>query len=275
MDTFTALTFRSVAFYAGTEDIRKVDGYVTLHGQQDFAFPVGDSEQLRALVLHSDWANTEAKCAYFFRDPNNPLFFATNFNTNSKASEIQNITTVEFWHLQGAIPSSVQISWNARSSMNRITNNPENIILVGWNKSTQQWDSLGGTAVGDLTQGFVNSNRFVPDDYEILTFGAIDKPEFIADLPNYLLTPNDDGINDFLEISELGQSRNNLVRIYDRYGVLVFKRANYVDEFNGYATEGDLVINRDKGLPSGVYFYLVSMHDLGKEYQGYLYLAKN
>ena len=274
-DSFTTLTFQSDAFYAGAGDIRKVDGYVTFHGQQNFVFPVGDSDQLRPLVIHSEDVNPEAKCAYFFEDPNNTVFFTTNFNTNVKASEIENITTLEFWNLQGSVPSTVQISWNARSSIHRITNNPENIIIVGWNKSTHQWDSLGGVAIGDLVQGFVISNHFVPDDYEVLTFGTINESEIIVDLPNSLLTPNGDGINDFLEISELEQSPNNLVRVYDRNGLLVFKRTNYVNEFEGYATEGDVVINRSKGLPSGVYFYLVNMHDLGTEYQGYLYLAKN
>ena len=36
----------------------------------------------------------------------------------------------------------------------------------------------------------------------------------------------------------------------------------------------NLVINREAGLPGGIYFYIVTMYDLGYEFQGFLYLAQ-
>ncbi len=272
---FTSLSFRSDAFHVGAADIGKVDGYVTMYDQQNFVFPVGDTEQLRPLVLHSEYENQMATCAYYVGDPNDPKFLSMSFNTDSKESGIRNISTREFWHLQGTVPSTVQISWNPRSAMDFLTGDVDEIVLVGWHRSTRQWENLGGNAIGDLAQGFVVSGHFIPEEYEVITFGTSYGPEFIADLPNYLVTPNGDGINDFLEIPELGLFPNNHVRIYDRYGLIVFEKSNYTNEFKGYATEGNMVINRSKGLPSGVYFYLVSIPDSGMEHQGFLYLRNN
>lgn len=263
------------AFHTGSRDISKVNGYVTIHEKRDFIFPIGDSEQMRPLVLHSEAENPTAACAYFFEDPNNPTFLSSSFNTNIKEFGITSVGTSEFWHLQGTVPSTVQIAWNPRSAMDLLTEDVTQVILVGWHKSTHQWKTLGGNAIGDLTQGFVASEPFNPQDYEVITFGTSNKPQFIVDLPNYLLTPNGDGINDFLEISELELSPNNQLRIYDRNGLLVFEKTNYTNQFDGYATEGDVVIDRNRGLPSGVYFYLIDLHDLGIEHQGFLYLAND
>lgn len=262
-----SLTFGQDAFHTGAGDMAKVDGHVTVKNQQNFIFPVGDREQLRPLILEPENNNSISSCAYFYEDP--------NWAINAKDAVLQRISNREFWRLEGSVPSSVQLSWNERSTISLLTDNIGAIVIVGWSKSNRQWESLGGTAVGDLSQGVAESDSFVPDDYEALTFGSVNVPKEMMDLPNYLLTPNGDGINDFLKIDELEQSPRNQLRIYDRNGMLVFQKENYTNEFNGYANKGDVVINRGNGLPSGVYFYLVQLHDLGLEYQGYLYLANN
>jgi gliding motility-associated-like protein len=93
-------------------------------------------------------------------------------------------------------------------------------------------------------------------------------------LDNYLLTPNNDGINDVLVIEELELSPNNTIQIYDRNGLKVFELNNYTDEFNGFSNIDNLVINREQGLPRGVYFYLINMIDLGLNYQGFLVIER-
>ena len=80
-------------------------------------------------------------------------------------------------------------------------------------------------AVGDLSTGFVASETFVPDDYEALTFGTMDVPADFLTLENYLVTANGDGINDVLIIPELLElSPNNHLKIYNRFGSLVFEQ---------------------------------------------------
>ena len=270
------LNFLQSAFYTGSSDMSKVDGYAAITDQQNFTFPVGDGQQLRPLILESSAVNTLAKCAYFFEDPNNPSTFTTSFNTDTKANGMGAISTTEFWRIEGSVPSTIRISWNQRSAINALVTDVTTLSVVGWQKTTNQWVTIGSSGtIGDLDQGFVSSASFVPDEYEIITFGSgFGQPTELLDLENYLVTPNGDGINDALVIPELDQSPNNNVKIFDRFGLKIFEMDNYTNQFTGFATSGTMVYAKDKGLPSGVYFYIASLHDLGLDFQGFLYLTR-
>ena len=98
--------------------------------------------------------------------------------------------------------------------------------------------------------------------------------EELLTLDNYYVSPNGDGINDFLEIPELELSPNNRLEIYDRRGLKVFQMDNYQNEFTGISNVDNLVLNRNIGLPEGLYFYIVSMDDLGLNFQGFLFLER-
>ena len=115
---------------------------------------------------------------------------------------------------------------------------------------------------------------FNPDEFVLITFGSLGVAEEVFDLPNYYLSPNGDGLNDFLVIEELVDSPNNELLIYDRRGLLVFEASNYQSTFNGFSNTDNLVLDREAGLPEGVYFYVVRLLDLGTEYQGFLYLNR-
>ncbi|MEX0273827.1 MAG: gliding motility-associated C-terminal domain-containing protein [Flavobacteriaceae bacterium] len=268
------LNFIQNAFTAGESDISKVDGYASIADIESFSFPVGDATQLRPLTLNSNGTNSLAKCAYFFEDPNNPSTFPP-FSTEIKPRTIAAISTTEFWRLEGTVPSTIRLSWNTRSNMALLVTEIKQITIMGWSKSANSWLSLGNLATaGDLSNGFINSETFVPDDYEIITFGSLAEPEDILTLDNYILTPNGDGINDVLVIPEMEQSPNNSLQIFDRNGLKVFEMVNYTNEFGGVSNLNNLVINREQGLPEGIYFYLVSLDDLGLNYQGFLYLER-
>jgi hypothetical protein len=49
---------------------------------------------------------------------------------------------------------------------------------------------------------------------------------------------------------------------------------NYTDQFGGVCNVGNLVLNKEVGLPEGVYFYLLRMYDLDLEFQGFLFLDR-
>ncbi len=268
-----SLNFMQNGFSAGESDISKVNGYASVTDQQNFTFPVGDGAQLRPLIMTSSSVNALAKCAYFLENPNSPTTFPTGFSTNSKPASLGEISQVEFWRLEGSVPSTISISWNERSNIAALTDNANDVVAVGWSKSANQWVSLGGSSAGDLTQGFALSGSFIPDEYEIITFAAAGIPTEILTLDNYLVTANGDGINDVLEFPELALSPNNHMKIYDRYGLKVFDKEDYTNEFNGFSNVNNFVIARDKGLPDGVYFYIIAMHDLDLDFQGFLYLS--
>ena len=263
------------AFYVGEGDVSKVDGYAAMTQQQNFTFPVGDAQQLRPLILNSQGENPLAKCAYFFENPGSPSSLDTSFDTAIKARDLGFISTTEFWRLEGSIPSTISISWNERSAIGALTNDVSNLMVVGWSKAARQWIRLGSTvAVGDLSTGFVASESFIPDDYDAITFGTMDVPAEFLSLDNFLVSANGDGINDALVIPELEQSPNNHLMIYNRFGQKVFDQKNYTNQFVGFSNVDNFVIDQQQGLPADVYFYIVSLEDLGLDFQGFLYLTR-
>tara|TARA_R110002049_G_scaffold696_6_gene4270 strand:+ start:1561 stop:2709 length:1149 start_codon:yes stop_codon:yes gene_type:complete len=268
------LNFQSNAFYTGESDMTKVNGFSAATQMQNVTFPVGDALKLRPLILHSQEVNQTTKCAYFFEDPNNSSTYNRSFDTESRMLNIEAISSREFWRLEGTVTATLQISWDERSEIEKLTDDVEKIIPVGWNKSEARWESLASfAAVGTLEQGFVSSKPFIPNDYEIISFGALGNPWHFLTPDNYLVTANGDGKNDALEIEELELSPNNHMQIYDRFGLKVFEMPNYTNEFRGYSNLNNFVVDREKALPVGVYFYIVTLKDYDRDFQGFFYLA--
>ena len=201
------LNFMEDGFFGGESNASKVVGFAEVNNRNVFSFPVGDAEQLRPLTFNAQGTVPQAICAYFFENPSAPTSLSQTFNVEEKVNNIGTVTDREFWILQGNVPVQVTISWNTRSSLITIPNaTVESIIVVGWNKSSNQWVVIGNTAYsGDITNGFVTSETFVPNDYAAITFGTVPLPTdtFAVNNPtlgNYFLSPNGDGINDFLVI---------------------------------------------------------------------------
>ncbi len=75
-------------------------------------------------------------------------------------------------------------------------------------------------------------------------------------IPNLIniITPNDDGINDFIDYSALAVKSNFDVNIFDRYGIQVFR----ADKTNGYRWNGTA---NGRRVPTGSYWYSVSWNE--------------
>ena len=273
-------TFLDNSFYTGESDLSKIEGYAAIVNQQNFIFPIGDEEFIRPLILDSERNNLFAKSAYFLEDAGNPSSIPGAYDTFEVALDVDYVSDVEFWRLEGTVPSTFTISWNERSAMARFTDDATKIVPVGWSKLSQRWINLtGSTPSGSLVEGFVTSETFVPDDYEIITLGVSKIPyeplsKEVLSLENYFVSVNGDGVNDTFFIPELEQYPNNFVQIYDRYGLKVFALENYTDEFVGFSNLDNVPFSADKGLPVGVYFYTIYVADENLNYQGFLYLTR-
>ncbi|MEO0528148.1 MAG: gliding motility-associated C-terminal domain-containing protein [Bacteroidota bacterium] len=275
--TDIALNFLDDSFFVGERDLSKIDGFGAIINTSSFTFPVGDDIRLRPLTLTSNTVNDLAKCAYFFEDPNEPSTFDTRFDTDIMDVDIRVVSTREFWVLQGQVLSTVTLSWDDRSDIIVLGETLNDLKVVGWSKTEEQWVNLGNTSVGgSFDSGTITSDTFVPDDYEIITLGGnndILETLDIVELDNYFLTPNGDGLNDFLIIEGIENSPNNSLQIFNRFGRLVYKKDNYVNEFNGRANVNG-VIDKNAGLPAGIYFYIIALNDLQQKHQGYMYIAQ-
>lgn len=271
------LNFIGSAFDVGTGDLAHVNGYVGATNKEIVTFPIGDGQRLRYLTLTSIAPNFLARCAYYFENPNNPVSLGQQFDTNIKEFDDLQISELEFWRLESSQSSVVTLTWDINSNTNILSETMDNLTVVGWNKRESRWEQLGNSSVsGNMQTGSITSEAFVPNDYEILTLGGTDdllEPFSVLELDNYFLTPNGDGINDFLVIDGIENLPNNLLNIYNRYGVLVYSKLNYANEFNGVSNR-NLVISRDTGLSSGIYFYTLTVVELRQKFQGYLYISE-
>ncbi|MBU2995015.1 gliding motility-associated C-terminal domain-containing protein [Cellulophaga baltica] len=271
--TFTLL---ENANYIGESSLSKVDGYMEVLNKNSYDFPVGEENKLRPIIVNSENINLINKAAYFFENPNSPVSFSKIFDTSDADRQIDGISRAEFWSLEGSENSTVILSWDVDSNITSLTDVLENLLVIGFSKENQEWEILGNTAVsGDVeTIGSITSGAFIPDDYEVITFGSLLVPQDRLTIPNFFLSPNGDGINDALVVEEMEDSADNELKIYNREGSLVFQQANYTNEFVGVANTNNFVIQKESGLPAGVYFYVINLYDLGYEFQGFLYLSQ-
>ncbi|PCJ97461.1 MAG: hypothetical protein COA50_04710 [Flavobacteriaceae bacterium] len=272
------LNFRDNAFYVGQNSLSMQDGYAAITNMDTFTFPVGYNDRLRPLTIASESINVFAKCAYFFEDPNASMFFENSFNTDALESDFLSVSTQEFWKIEGDQLSKVTLTWDTLSNIIVLGELITDLKVVGWSKLEEQWVNLGNTnVVGGLEYGSLTSDTFIPNEYEIITIGGnndIFETLSTIQLDNYFMTPNGDGKNDYLVIEGLENSPNNTLQIFNRYGVMVYSRANYTNEFNGESNISSAVLNRSSGLESGVYFYIITLNTLKQKHQGYLYLSK-
>ena len=94
-----------------------------------------------------------------------------------------------------------------------------------------------------------------------------------------VVTPNGDGDHDVLIIRNLDQFPDNELKIFNRWGVLVYDARGYGQngEFFRGESNGRVTINQDKQLPVGTYFYVLTYKtDDGqtKKRSDYLYINR-
>lgn len=94
-----------------------------------------------------------------------------------------------------------------------------------------------------------------------------------------VVTPNGDGAHDYLKIEGIQYFPNNTIRIYNRWGVLVFTTRAYDTQGNVFdgTSQGRATIAQDNKLPVGTYFYILEYEDENgqmKTRNGYLYLNR-
>ncbi|MEM9077048.1 MAG: gliding motility-associated C-terminal domain-containing protein [Bacteroidota bacterium] len=270
------LNFINDAFFTGTGNESHVNGYAGASNKSMITFPVGDGNRIRHLTITSNQVNSLVRCAYFFEDPSATVSLNENFDTAVVATDDLQISNFEFWRLEGSESSVVTLTWDTQSNISLFAESPENVLVVGWSRESNQWENLGNSGTdGNLDNGSITSNTFLPNDYEIITLGGTDEllePFSVLELDNYFLTPNGDGVNDFLLIDGIETVPNNILNIYNRYGVLVYSKLNYANEFDGRSNR-NAVISRSSGLSSGVYFYVLTVSDTREKFQGYLYIS--
>jgi gliding motility-associated-like protein/uncharacterized repeat protein (TIGR01451 family) len=94
------------------------------------------------------------------------------------------------------------------------------------------------------------------------------------------ITPNGDGLNDFLLVQGIDEFPNNNVKIFNRWGVQVFETNGYDEGSNVFRgiSEGRTTIRQGEELPTGTYFYILTFSGDCPQgrcgWNGYLYINR-
>ncbi len=76
------------------------------------------------------------------------------------------------------------------------------------------------------------------------------------------ISPNDDDLNDGFDLSNLDVKH---IKIFNRYGLEVYEKDDYIDEWHGQSHRGE--------LPTGTYYYVLTL-SAGKKVTGWVYLQR-
>ncbi|HBL79940.1 MAG TPA: adhesin, partial [Aequorivita sp.] len=97
------------------------------------------------------------------------------------------------------------------------------------------------------------------------------------------ITPDGDGLNDFFRVLGIENFPDNNMKIYNRWGVLVFETDGYggangeENVFRGFSN-GRATVRSDETLPTGTYFYILVREDPDSgetlKNSGYLYINR-
>jgi len=274
-----SLDYLSDAPYLGENDDRFVDGYASMTGLLDFTFPIGDDFRLRPMRIENQAATNTARGAYFFENPNFPNFFTSNFDTSSFGNLLFGVSIFEFWDLNGDVETRVTLTWDDNSNIPTLVEDLADLRVVGWDRNAEEWVNLGNTSIsGDLDNGEITSELFLPNDYVVLTFGSSNRI-LDDDLEVFTaVSPNGDGFNDTFIIQGLAQYPNNELFVYNRWGVLVYQQKRYheiQDTPQGFRgiSDGRVTIARDEELPAGTYYYVLNVEGI-KDRAGFLYINR-
>ena len=135
-----------------------------------------------------------------------------------------------------------------------------------------------GIPVNDISDDGDDTDGNTTNDPTVLTFFQ-DPIDGDFEVFNGM-SPGDDGINDYFKIAGIEKYPNNTVKIFNRWGVLVYEEKGYGlgDRIFMGISEGRVTITKDQKLPAGTYFYVIEFdgENPGRErYTGYLYINRD
>lgn len=124
-------------------------------------------------------------------------------------------------------------------------------------------DFANDDADNDGTPDYLDSDLIPTTDSRITVFNVV--------------TPNNDGIHDELRIENIENFPNNTVKIFNRWGVLVFVTKAYGTAGNVFdgTSQGRVTVDKDNKLPVGTYFYIIEYEDetgFTRQESGYIYI---
>lgn len=275
------IVFERIATEINTNNNSFIDGPIKKNGDQAFIFPVGNQGNFRHSAIAATNDVLSSFTANYFMNNSDLLY-----PHSQRDSGIEMINNQEYWVLEkngGNADAMLTLSWDDSTTTppDVVITPEESLHIVRWDVAQNLWIDEGGV---------VNlSDRTITTAVSVSGYGIFTLAKMFTNLPckelivYNAISPNGDGSNDYLRIDGLDSCTEgaNSVQIFNRWGVKVFETDNYGQNgnvFDGYANARSTIAG-NKLLPSGTYFYVLSMSYKGsgnktqtRKKSGYLYL---
>jgi gliding motility-associated-like protein len=150
----------------------------------------------------------------------------------------------------------------------QINGSPNNVLTYSINSGSQQTITLN--SLGEALIEVNNSTTTIVIELLEIDNGSCSNSistTATIDVVNCVIpkgvSPNNDGLNDTWDLSGFDVKQ---VQIFNRYGVEVYSKSNYTNEWGGRANNGN-------ELPDGTYYYVVSLQS-GEVKTGWVYINR-
>ncbi len=236
-----------------------IDGPLYHVGTGDKYYPIGIGNTFLPVEL-LDIQGTNPTTGILLNTPNPNL---------AVTSSLAAVTDQQYWQLDvlsGTYENSfVRLPINEELFLETVQ---EAVVAQSPDLDTP-FTSIGGTNIsGDIVNGRVTSE--VASTQNFLTIGQ-NTEEATTGINVYnAISPNGDGMNDFLKIENIELYPNNSITVYTRWGDKVFEQAEYNNIENIF--EGKSNIGKNRQLLEGTYYYVVEKGDGSKNESGFIVL---
>lgn len=177
---------------------------------------------------------------------------------------------------KGDLPVAIAVLSNDTDSDGTLITNT--LVVLDQPKNGTAVVNANGTITYTANKGYVGEDSF---SYRICDSG---NPQMCATATAIVtvvgmdvkvpdaFSPNGDGINDSFVIKGLESYPNNVLRIFNRWGNVVFTMKGYDNTWNGVNGGKGLHIGTD--LPDGTYYYIIDLGDGSKPQSSYIVIKR-
>ena len=250
------------AVVTGGSDDAYVEGEVIARGTGSKYFPLGmDGVYLPVELV--DISGDGPEIGFTVADPD------TNWTVDES---IREISPNQVWQMEihtGSLNRSLlQLPVREETFITDINQ----AVVVQSSDLTSPFFSLGQSSFeGTITDGTIISAQEINGMY--FTIGELTNIGNDPDIEVFnAISPNNDGIQDFLRIENISAYPNNHITIYNRWGDRVYEASGYN---NGeVAFRGISNINGQEELLDGTYFYVIDKNNGDRTQSGYIEMRR-
>jgi len=191
----------------------------------------------------------------------NDKSYLFNFNRTFSTDNFYKLT-----HVIVNLPENDLICQNETKILDGTVQNSSDFTNITYEWTDDSGNILGTNAKLTIDQGGTYTVNITADGNTTSFTDIVEQYPFECRVPE-AISPNGDGLNDQWYLDYLAkQGGIDKVEIFDRRGVKVYDKENYINEFVGKNNSGN-------ELPAATYYYVIKLKN-GQKLTGWLYLSR-